>query len=207
MKTKLIIPSLQQIVNFFKEETIDQIAKETGFSQRMRKLSAIVFLGMQEATHAFGLTFTLGLIQKANATLVQLVSIGKRILPSLHISAQGLHKRINNKAVEFLVRMFAKSLSLSMDKDERLVPLLESFGRVHLLDSSYITLPEEVAELFAAPGGSGSKAGAKIQLMIDYKTGNFSHLWLTDAPDQNQMYIAQEHIDKGELLAEGFAAR
>jgi hypothetical protein len=30
MKTELIIPSLQQIVNFFKEETIDQIAKETG---------------------------------------------------------------------------------------------------------------------------------------------------------------------------------
>ena len=33
MKTELIIPSLQQIVNFFKEETVDQIAKETGFSQ------------------------------------------------------------------------------------------------------------------------------------------------------------------------------
>jgi hypothetical protein len=38
--------------------------------------------------------------------------------------------------------------------------------------------------------------------MIDYNSGNFSHLWLTDAltPDQNQMYIAQEHIDKNELL-------
>lgn len=103
MKNQSIIPSLQQTVNFFSGETTDQIAKETGFSKR--KLSAIVFLGM----------FTFGLIQKADATLVQLVSIGKRILPPLGISPQGLHKRINQKAVAFLMRMFAKSLSLSID--------------------------------------------------------------------------------------------
>ena len=82
MKNQSIIPSLQQIINFFSEAEIDQIAQETGFSKRKRKLPAIVFLGMQEATHAFGLAFTFGLIQKANATLVQLISIGKRILPS-----------------------------------------------------------------------------------------------------------------------------
>jgi hypothetical protein len=74
--------------------------------------------------------------------LVQLVSIGKRILPSLDISPQGLHKRINQKAVAFLMQMFAKSLSLSIDEDEKLAPLLNRFARVHLLDSSYITLPE-----------------------------------------------------------------
>jgi hypothetical protein len=70
-----------------------------------------------------------------------------------------------------------------------------------------------VAELFAASGGSGSKAGAKIQLMMDYKSGSVSHLCslrspttssygLTDAisPDQNQMHTALDHIGKGELL-------
>jgi hypothetical protein len=92
MKTELIIPSLQQIVNFFKEETIDQIAKEIGFSVRKRKLSAIVFLGI----------FTFGLIQKANATLVQLISIAKRILPSLNLSPQGLVKLLNQSAVDNL---------------------------------------------------------------------------------------------------------
>ena len=185
MKNQSIIPSLQQTVNFFSEETIDQIAKETGFSVRKRKLPAIVFLGM----------FTFGLIQKANATLVQLVSIGKRILPSFRISPQGLHKRISKLAVDFLMRMFAKSLSLSMDKDEKLVPLLEAFGQVHLLDSSYITLPEEVAELFAAPGGSGPKAGVKIQLMIDYKTGNFSHLCSLRSPTPGALLGLRNNVD------------
>ena len=100
------------------------------------------------------------------------------------------------------MQMFTKSLSLSIDKDEKLVPLLGPFNRVNLNDSSYITLTYEVAHLFAAPGGSASKSGAKIQLMIDYKTGNFSYLSLTDAltPDQNQMHIAQKNIDRGELL-------
>ena len=93
MKIQLIIPSLDEIVNFFNEETIDMIAKETGFSVRKRPLSGIVFLGL----------FTFGLIQKANATLVQLVSLAKSILPTVRISPQGLHKRINAKAVAFLI--------------------------------------------------------------------------------------------------------
>jgi len=80
--------------------------------------------------------------------------------------------------------------------------LLEAFGRVHLLDSSYLTLPEAVAHLFAASGGSGPTAGAKIQWMIAYLTGNFSHLQLTDArtPDQKQRFVVHEQIKAGELL-------
>lgn len=80
--------------------------------------------------------------------------------------------------------------------------MLEAFGRVHLLDSSYLTLPEAVAHLFAASGGSGPTAGAKIQWMIAYLTGNFSHLQLTDArtPDQKQRFVVHEQIKAGELL-------
>lgn len=134
--------------------------------------------------------------------LVQLVSLAKSILPTLRISPQGLHKRINAKATAFLMKMFAKSLMLSIDRKENLVPLLSPFDKVHLLDSSQIILPKEVSHLFAGSGGSSSEAGAKIQLMIDYKTGNFSHLWLTDAKaaDQNQMFTALKQIHAGELM-------
>lgn len=192
MKNQLIIPSLRQIVNFFMEERIVKIAKETGFSVRKRKLSPLVFLGL----------FTFGLIQKADATLVQLVSLAKKMNPDLRITPQGLHKRINRLAVTFLMKMFAKSLTLSIDRDENLIPLLSAFSRVNLLDSSHLTLPQEVAHLYPAAGGSGSQAGAKIQLMIDYKTGHFSHLELTDAlvPDQKQIFPALQQIKAGELL-------
>jgi hypothetical protein len=187
-----IMPSLEQIVNFFSSERIDQIAKETKFLRRKRKLSPLVFLGL----------FTFGLIQKADATLVQLVSIAKRIVPSLEISPQGLHKRINEFAVEFLKRLFALSLELGVDTNQTLVPLFLPFGKVHLLDSSDITLPKEVKQRFPASGGNNENAGAKIQLMIDYKTGSFSHLWVTDgiSPDQKQIFRAIEHIEAGDLI-------
>lgn len=190
--SELIMPCLQQIVNFFSSDKIEQIAKETSFVKRKRKLSPLVFLGL----------FTFGLIQKADATLVQLVSIAKRIAPSFFISPQGLHKRINKRAVEFLKRLFALSLQLRVDADQTLVPMFEPFGKVHLLDSSYIALPKEVEQRFAASGGSNQKAGAKIQLMVDYKTGNFSHLWLTDAisPDQKQIPTAIKQIESGDLI-------
>ncbi len=183
MKNQVIIPSLQQIVNFFREETIDEIAKETGFSVRKRHLSAIVFLGI----------FTFGLIQKVDATLVQLVSLAKRHNPSLRLTPQGLHKRIHHKAVAFLMKMFAKSLTLTIDSTDNFLPWLEGFVHVNLLDTSQISLPQEVAHLFAAAGGSGSKAGAKIQLVIDYKTGHFSHLNLTDALASDQKLIPTIH--------------
>ena len=81
MKNQSIIPSLQQIINFFStnpnaclrlnEATIDQISKETGFSKRKRKLPAIVFLGMQTTTPTYGLAFIFGLIQLANAIFIK----------------------------------------------------------------------------------------------------------------------------------------
>lgn len=190
--SQLIIPSLQQIVNFFSEAKIEQIAKETSFLVRKRNLSPLVFLGI----------FTFGLIQKADATLVQLISMGKRIVPSLSISPQGLHKRINNLAVEFLKKMFAFSLSLCVERAENLQPLFLPFDRVHILDSSHITLPDEVASLFLASGGNRSQAGAKIQLMMDYKTGNFSHIWLTDGvtPVKRQLDTAIEQVKANELM-------
>ena len=68
--SKLIMPSLQQIVNFFSPDKIEQIAKETFFVKRKRKLSPLVFLGL----------FTFGLIQKADATLVQLFRLPNELL-------------------------------------------------------------------------------------------------------------------------------
>jgi hypothetical protein len=84
------------------------------------------------------------------------------------------------------MKMFQKSLTLTIDKSDTLVPLLSGFNKVNLLDTTHISLPQEAAELFAGAGGSSSEAGAKIQLVIDYHTGNFSHLDLSEAtlPDQ-----------------------
>ena len=41
-----IIPEIEAIVNFYKPEVVEEIARETGFVQRESKLSGIEFLGI-----------------------------------------------------------------------------------------------------------------------------------------------------------------
>ena len=115
--------------------------------------------------------FTFGLIGRPDASLNQLVSIGKQITPNFNITPEGssiplhrpkgLHQKITDKAVNFLKALFAKSLSLSAA--ETFMPLLSPFSKVHLLDSSTVSLPEELAQDFPGSGGSASAAAVKFQ--------------------------------------------
>ena len=52
------------------------------------------------------------------------------------------------------------------------------FSRVHIADSTGFGLPESLAKEFPGAGGSGSKAGAKIQLVWEYKSHTFDHFAL-----------------------------
>lgn len=192
MQSRNIIPDIQLCVNFFKIDLISEVAKATKFVQRLRKLSAITFLGM----------FTFGLIGRPDASLTQLVGIGKQITPNFSMTPEGLHQKITAKAVDFLQTLFAKSLKISAVATETFIPLLKHFPKVHLLDSTVVSLPEELAEEFQGSGGSASDAALKFQFMLEYNSGTFSNIWLTEGiqPDQKQMDYAIENIEKGELL-------
>jgi len=52
------------------------------------------------------------------------------------------------------------------------------FARVHIADSTGFGLPASLQEQFLGAGGSGSKAGAKIQLVWEYKSHTFAHVAL-----------------------------
>jgi Transposase DDE domain len=52
------------------------------------------------------------------------------------------------------------------------------FPRVHIADSTGFGLPESLKKEFPGAGGSGSKAGAKIQLVWEYKSHTFDHFAL-----------------------------
>ena len=59
--------------------------------QRESKLGAIEFLGIM----------TQGLHYRPDATLDQMVAMGRDINKELEISPEGLHQRINHSGVEF----------------------------------------------------------------------------------------------------------
>ena len=189
-----IIPEIEDIVNFYKPETVEEIARETGFVQRESKLGGIEFLGIM----------TQGLYSRPDATLDQMVAMGKDINQELEISAEGLHQRISQAGVEFLKRMLSKALELSVSRliDESVPRILESFGKVHLLDSTQTSLPEELSGVWSGSGGCASEAGMKLHLMLDYKSGRYESIAITDgiSPDQNYIDEAIERVNPGELL-------
>jgi len=189
-----IIPEISEIVNFYSPELIEQIARETGFVQRESKLGGTEFLGLM----------TQGLYAHPDATLNQMSSILKDINPQLEISGSGLQQRIVGAGREFLKRMLSKALDLSATKlvDESIPELLQAFGKVHLLDSTQISLPENLSSIWAGSGGCASKAGLKLQLMLDYKSGKYEEIVITEgiSADQSYMKEAVKLIGPGELL-------
>ena len=167
-----IVPEIDEIVNFYSPELIEQIARETGFVQRESKLGGVEFLALM----------TQGLYAQPDATLNQMVVMLKEINPQLEISGSGLQQRMVGSGVEFLKRMLSEGMALSVSKsvDESIPELLRVFGKVHLLDSTQISLPENFSSRWAGSGGCASTAGLKLQLMLDYKSGKYEEIVLAE---------------------------
>jgi hypothetical protein len=173
---------------------VEAIARESGFVQRESKLGGMEFLGIM----------TQGLYSRPDATLDQMVAMGKDINKELEISAEGLHQRIDHSGVEFLKKMLSKALKLSMSMliDESIPRILDSFQKVHLLDSTQVSLPAELSSVWSGSGGCASEAGMKLHLMLDYKSGRYESIAITDgtSPDQNYIDEAVKRVNPGELL-------
>ena len=191
---KIMVPEINEIVNFYSPELISEIARETGFVQRASKLGGVEFLALM----------TQGLYAHPDATLNQMVVMLKEINPQLEISGSGLQQRMVGSGVEFLKRMLSEGMALSASKwvDESIPELLQAFVKFHLLDSTQISLPENFSSIWAGSGGCASTAGLKLQLMLDYKSGKYEEIVITDGISADQSYMKQvvKLIGPGEFL-------
>jgi len=189
-----IIPEIEDIVNFYTPEAIEKIAKETGFVQRESKLGGMEFLGLM----------TQGLYAHPNASLNQMSGMLKDINPKLQISGPGIHQRIVGTGRDFLKRMLSGAMesSVSHSVDEGMSEILKAFTKVNLLDSTQVSLPEELSGRWSGSGGSASKAGMKLHLMLDYKSGKYEKITIKDGKSADQSYVkeAVELVGKGELI-------
>ena len=193
-----IVPEIDEIVKFFTPETIEQIARETGFVERESKFGGVEFLGIMTA----------GLFSEPDASLERMASMARDITPDLEISGSGIHQRINDTGVAFLKWLLCKALEIcasgnrqSRDTDESIPELLKAFKRVCLLDSTHVPLPCDLSSIWRGSGGDGSKAEMKLQLMLDYKSGGYESIVTTDGvtPDQSYIQEALKLLEIGDL--------
>lgn len=100
-----------------------------------------------------------------------------------------LHQRFNKRTEKF----FGQCLSLILSR--RLLSgspietgLSESFSEILIIDSSSWKIPEQLQWAFPGCGGSGGKAGCKLQFCYDYLTGEFHILEEMEGKLPDQKY-------------------
>src|SRR5215207_5238798 len=127
-------------------EKANSLALETGFTERERVLTGSSFvLGLMSGWQADPQASLAGLSQ----------AIGNAGTP---ISRQGLDYRFDAKAVKFLRAVLEASLKLRVKAMPLTAGLLSRFSSVEVVDSSVISLPNELASVWQGCGGFGEKA-------------------------------------------------
>ena len=156
------IAQLQTQLQDLFEERANALAKETGFVKRKRNLSGADFVQGQ----------VFGLLANPDHSMEELARLlGRR---DVQISASGLCQRFSREAVTLFQRLVEEAIALGIQAEEA-VPsdLLKRFEAVILEDSTTISLPDKLADLWPGCGGGGkqTKAGVKWHVRLDLVKG------------------------------------
>jgi hypothetical protein len=127
----------------------DLAGRRSGLIQRQVKLKGSTFAQM----------LVFGWLANPDATLEALAQSAATI--GVQITAQGLDERFTPKAAAFLRSLLAKSVEQVIASEPVAIDLLKRFSAVLLQDSTTITLPESLAEVFKGCGNGQKKAARR----------------------------------------------
>jgi hypothetical protein len=168
----------------------DRIAHETDFVRRESKLGGA----------EFSQTLVFGWLANPDATLNELVQTAATL--GVIITEQGLDNRFTAQAAECLRRILEAAVGLVVSAKPAAVPILQRFNGVYIQDSTTITLPEVLADLWRGCGNASGtgQAALKVQVQFDYSSGTLSQLVLQDgrASDRNAP-VQSAALPKGAL--------
>lgn len=174
--------AMSMLTEFLTTDIIEQTARRTGFVRRASKITGKVFLAL----------VTFGLWSKSHTTLSQLAAKMRQVSDHQTVSAEAIHQRMNQRAVAFLKDLMEQVLAKIQTLDHLCDDgIFDYFSQVYLADSTGFGLPECLEKLFPGSGGSASSAGAKIQLVWEYKRSLFAHFVLTPWNIPDQKYVDQ----------------
>jgi Transposase DDE domain len=151
--------------------TADALARRSGFVERTSKLTGALF--------AQGLVF--GWLANPDASLPQLAAAAA--LAGVSITAQGLDQRCTSTAAGFLESLLSAAVDVLVQADRVVMPLLERFTTVELLDASTIVLPDALGPWWPGCGGSSpsnTSASLKIHIRFDLCSGSLRGPLRTD---------------------------
>ena len=154
--------TLRQIL----EEEANVLAKESGFIQRERVLSGA----------DFAQTLIFGWLSEPEITMDGLTQVAGR--REVEITASGLCQRFTEAAATFLQRLLERLTQVRLQAEAAPTALLKRFSAVIVEESSQISLPDELAELWRGTGGS--QAALKLFVRWNVLSGELHGPLLTD---------------------------
>lgn len=157
-------------------ETADALGRSSGFIQRQRKWSGA----------SFAQTLGFGWLGKADATMEELSQSAANV--GVYASRQALDQRFTPAAVAFMGQLWAAGVErmLQLEGVASASGLLNKFEGVYVLDSTVISLPDELREVFAGC------TGAAVKVSVCW---NIQHGLLKGV----QVHAGREHDQTSEL--------
>lgn len=170
------------LLDFFSEDEIEKIARESGFVTNSSKLSGFNFLDLL-------------LFSKFDNEMLSLndLSVQSADKHNVSITKQAINERFSAKSVGFIKLIIEKFITEHLERDEK-IDFLSHFERVRIKDSTCFQLPESMKDKYAGSGGASSKSAIRIQFEYDYKTGEVVVLSITEFNHQDKTDAA-ESID------------
>jgi DDE family transposase len=184
------LSTVEKLTEFFATDQIESSARRTKFVQRTSKITGKLFLAL----------VTFGRWSTAKTTVAQLAAKAAQLDGPVEITPEALQQRMTARAVAFLQDLMQTAFTKLHTGDTICEEgIFAPFPLVHIADSTGFRLPESLAKAFPGAGGSGSTAGAKIQLVWEYKSHTFAHFALIpwNVPDNKYVDtvvgLAQAH--------------
>ena len=148
----------------------DRVAKTTGFIKRQRKLTGSSFVQM----------LVFGWLANPNSTYEELAQAGTTV--GVTLTPQAIEQRFTPEAADSLKQVLDATVEQVIAADQQAIPLLKQFNGVFIQDSSWISLPDELAEVWKGCGnkpGDKTSSSVKIQLRWELLSGGINHFALT----------------------------
>lgn len=139
----------------------ERLARECGVIQRQRKFTGATLAQM----------LVLGFLHKPNASSEDLAQTAS--LCGVSVSRQAVDQRFTAPLATFMEKLWQVAVAQVLSASAALVPLLQRFEGVFLLDSTTISLPPALQDRFPGCGGlpGAGQAAIKLQVLWDLLSG------------------------------------
>lgn len=169
------------VMGFF-NKTIVQVDKAVKFAKRKSKVGAQLFAEV----------LIVGCLSDPAISLERLCKLMKE--RQVKITRQGLHQRFNSEATVLMQNLFLESLEQFKTEKSGVIDLLKPFSSVSMVDSSGVSLPANLKDIYKGSGGAASEAGLKIQVLFDYLKGQVNQVTITEGSRNDQGFV--DHLSQ-----------